>query len=449
VTPLVPDIELLKRYDLPLPRYTSYPTAPHFTAAFGEKQFRLAVERSNTVTPHRNLSLYLHIPYCTSPCFYCGCNRVITRNFSEGDTYVEHLLSESRRVADLFDQGREVIQLHLGGGTPNFLSLAALNRLLTGVREHFSLSHQPQRDFSIEIDPRCVESGYIAAAVRLGLNRISLGVQDFDPVVQEAINRSQSIEQTQQVIDESRDAGIRSVNLDLICGLPRQTLTGFTRTLDQVLRMRPDRIALYSYAHHPELFKAQRHIDARDLPDPATRLALQHAAIEILGFGGYEYIGMDHFALPDDDLARARSAGTLHRNFMGYTTHAECDLIGLGMSAISSIGESFSQNPRLIADWRSALEQGRLPTWRGIELTADDSLRRDVIQRIMCRGEVAVVEIERDYGIEFGQYFYRSLAKLSQLITDELVTLDRQYIRATHNGRLFLRNMASCFDRYA
>lgn len=442
------DIELFRRYDLPLPRYTSYPTAPHFTEAFGEQQFRSFAQRSNRAAQPRHLSLYMHIPYCTSPCFYCGCNRVITRNVAEGEAYVEHLLIESERVAKLFDPGREVIQLHLGGGTPNFLSSSALRRLLDGLRGQFSLSDGAQRDFSIEIDPRYVETGYIAAAVRLGLNRVSLGVQDFDPAVQAAVNRVQSIEQTQRVIDESRAAGVRSINLDLICGLPRQGPSGFARTLQQVLRMRPERIALYSYAHHPELFKAQRRIAAQELPDAATRLSLLRQAIEALGCGGYEYIGMDHFALPEDDLAQARSSGTLHRNFMGYTTHADCDLLGLGMSAISSIGESFSQNPRSILDWRSAVTADRLPTWRGVELTPDDSLRRDVIQRILCQGEIVVGDIERKYGIAFQRYFAPSLSKLQPLVSDELVTVDTRQIRATPSGRLFLRNIASCFDLY-
>jgi oxygen-independent coproporphyrinogen-3 oxidase len=352
-------------------------------------------------------------------------------------------------VASLFDYGREVTQLHLGGGTPNFLSSTTLGLLLAGIGEHFWLSHRDQRDFSIEIDPRFIEPGYMRMAARFGLNRVSLGVQDFDPEVQNAINRLQSVAQTQRVIDESREAGIRSVNLDLICGLPRQTQTGFARTLDHVLTMRPERVALYSYAHHPELFKAQRQIVPSDLPDAAGRIALQRLAIEALTSSGYEYIGMDHFALPEDDLARAHKNGRLHRNFMGYTTHADCDLIGLGVSAISSIGESFSQNPRSLVDWRHALEQGRIPTWRGIELTPDDTLRRDVIQRIMCQGEIAVTEIERKYGIAFEDYFAQSMARMTSLVADGLVTIDPGHIRATPSGRLFLRNIAYCFDRYA
>lgn len=448
MTSLAADLELFKRYDVPLPRYTSYPTAPHFTEAFGEQQFRSLAQRSNAATHPRYLSLYIHIPYCTSPCFYCGCNRVITRNIAEGDTYVEHLLVESKRVADLLDRQREVIQLHFGGGTPNFLRPDTFERLLIALQDHFRLSEQAQRDFSIEIDPRFVETGYMAAAVRLGLNRVSLGVQDFDPGVQAAVNRLQSIEQTQRVIDESREAGMRSVNLDLICGLPRQTQTGFEKSLNHVLRMRPERIALYSYAHHPELFKAQSRIFRDELPDGATRLSLLRQAIETLRAGGYEYIGMDHFALPEDDLAQARSGGTLHRNFMGYTTHADCDLIGLGMSAISSIGESFSQNARSLLGWQTAVAEGRLPTWRGVELTADDSLRRDVIQRIMCQGEILLDDIEQRYEIVFSHYFAESLARLQPLVMDDLVTCDARRIGATPTGQLFLRNIAACFDSY-
>lgn len=382
------DLDLLRRYDRAIPRYTSYPTAPRFTEAFGEEQFRRFAHLSNASESPRSLSLYLHIPFCTSPCFYCGCNRVITRDLAQGEAYVDQLLEESARAASLFDTGRPVVQLHLGGGTPNFLSAVTLGRLLEGIGEHFCLSDQEQRDFSIEIDPRFSRRGYLVTAVRLGLNRVSIGVQDFDPAVQDAVNRTQSLEQTQRAVDEARAVGIRSVNLDLICGLPRQTRAGFAKTLGHVLEMRPERIALYSYAHHPELFKGQRQISTAELPDAATRTALQQMAIEILGSSGYEYIGLDHFALPEDDLARARANGTLHRNFMGYTTHADCDLIGLGMSAISNLGESFSQNPRSVPEWRTALEPGRMPTWRGIALTADDRVRRDVIQRIMCQGDL-------------------------------------------------------------
>lgn len=445
---LIAEIELMKRYDRPLPRYTSYPTAPHFDAAFGAKQFLEHALRSNATTRQPSLSLYVHVPYCLSPCFYCGCNRIITRDSAQGEAYVKALLVETALVSDLLDQDREVGQLHLGGGTPNFLSPQALARLLDGIAEHFTLSGAPERDFSIELDPRFVAGDFIETGAQLGLNRVSLGVQDFDPGVQSAINRRQSFEQTRRVVEESREAGIRSINIDLICGLPRQNPSGFARTLEYVMQLRPERIALYTYAHHPELFKAQRQIDSHELPDAPARLALQQVAIELLTAEGYEYIGMDHFALPADDLAVAHSEGTLQRNFMGYTTHAECDLIGLGMSAISSVGESFSQNHRSVSDWRLALEQGHLPTWRGIALSADDRLRRDVIQQVMCRGEIAIAEIELRHGIVFRDYFTAALSKLGPLESDGLITFGTDGIRATPSGRLFLRNIAACFDRY-
>jgi oxygen-independent coproporphyrinogen III oxidase len=440
--------ELLLRYDVAGPRYTSYPTAPHFQADFGETQYREHARRSNATFSPQPLSLYVHVPFCASPCFYCGCNRLITREAAAGSRYLERLLHEASMVAPLFDHHREVRQLHLGGGTPNFLRPADLTRLIETLARHFRFSREADLDFSIELDPRFVTAAEVASLARVGFNRASLGVQDFDPRVQAAVNRIQSVEQTLGIVEACRGAGFRSINIDLIYGLPHQSLEGFARTLDTIIAAAPDRLAVYGYAHMPRLFKAQRHIESQALPDPAARIALLQLAIERLGAAGYRYIGMDHFARPEDELARAQSAGGLHRNFMGYTTHAGCELIGLGMSAISHFGGSFSQNHRDLSAWETALDAGRLPVWRGLVLTEDDRLRAEVIQSLMCDGAVDFAKIEHRYGIDFESYFAEALARLGPLVADRLVTLEARQLRATDRGRFLLRIVAMCFDRY-
>ena len=449
MNPIPPfDADLLRRYDRPGPRYTSYPTAPQFGPEFDETAFREQARRSNADPIPRQLSLYLHIPYCFSPCFYCGCTRIITRDVSRGQRYLERLTREIEQVAPLFDRDRDVVQLHLGGGTPNFLRPNELGELVQSLGRHFHFAPPAVRDFSIELDPRFIQEGDIAAYAALGFNRASFGVQDFDPEVQRAVNRVQSVEQTLRAIDDSRASGFRSVNVDLIYGLPKQTLAGFGRTLDTVLTARPDRLAIYGYAHLPEVFKPQRQIEAADLPEAETKLRLLQLSVEKLSAAGYRYIGMDHFALPSDDLARAQEAGHLHRNFMGYTTHADCDLIGLGMSAISHIGDSFSQNPRDLASWEIAVDQGRVPVWRGMKLGFDDLVRADVIQRLMCQGEIDMATIENRYDIDFRNYFAASLQRLQALIADGLVIVENGRIAVTSRGRLLLRIIAMCFDRY-
>jgi oxygen-independent coproporphyrinogen-3 oxidase len=319
---------------------------------------------------------------------------------------------------------------------------------MESLRSHFRLSNRADRDFSIELDPRFLGLGDIASYAACGFSRASFGVQDFDPVVQRAVNREQSVDQTLDAVMACRDSGFRSVNLDLIYGLPKQTLDGFARTLDIVTAARPDRIAVYGYAHMPQLFKAQTQIEERDLPDARTKLALLQLAIESLSAAGYRHIGMDHFALPDDDLSLAQDALSLHRNFMGYTTHAECDLIGLGVSAISHIGDSFSQNPRDLPAWEMAVDHGQTPVWRGLELGFDDRLRGDVIQQLMCHGAVDIASIERRYDIVFDEYFAEALVRLAPLAVDGLVVLDKERIAATSRGRLLLRIIAMCFDSY-
>lgn len=440
--------ELLRRYDRPGPRYTSYPTVRQLTPAFGEADYRRHAAASRARAPGQALSLYVHIPFCESPCFYCGCNRLITREHAAADRYISNLARESALVSPLFDAGREVQQLHLGGGTPSFLSTQQLSQLMQMLAGHWRLTSGAGRDFSIELDPRFIPPGFIETLARLGFNRASLGVQDFDPAVQEAVNRIQAVEQTLELIAHCRAQGFTSINVDLLYGLPRQTLAGFRRTLRTVLEAAPDRLAIYGYAHLPQLFKAQRQIDEAQLPDAAARIALLKAAIEELGAAGYCHIGMDHFARTTDELALAQQRGDLQRNFMGYTTHAGCDLVALGVSAISHVGDSFSQNHRDLPHWEAALEAGHLPVWRGLSLEHDDVVRADVIQRIMCLGRIDIAAVERRHGIVFAEYFAASLTQLQRLADDGLVTVDRLQICASASGRLLLRLIAMCFDRY-
>jgi oxygen-independent coproporphyrinogen III oxidase len=442
------DPGLLRRYDKPGPRYTSYPTAPQFRAGFGEAQLRAAAAASNGDPIPRGISLYVHVPYCTSPCFYCGCNRIITRDKGRSEPYLARLYREIALGASLFDRDREVVQAHFGGGTPNFLSPAQLHDAVDCLRRHFHFAPAHAIDLSIELDPRGLAPADLAALAAIGFNRASLGVQDFDPEVQRAVNRIQGIAETAAVVQAARDAGMRSINIDLIYGLPKQTQDGFARTLDTVLAMRPDRLAVYGYAHLPQMFKGQRRIDDADLPTAAAKLDLLRLAIAKLGEAGYRYIGMDHFALPGDELARAQANGDLHRNFMGYTTRADSDLLGLGVSAISHIGDTYSQNPRELHEWEAAIDGGRLPVCRGMRLSADEALRADLIQRLMCQGAIDIAALEDRHGIHFLEYFEPDLLRLVPLAADGLVEISETHIRATPPGRLLLRSIAACFDAY-
>ena len=442
------DAGLLRRYDRPGPRYTSYPTAPQFTADFGEAQLREVVQASNEEPIPRRLSLYVHVPFCTSPCFYCGCNRIITRDKARGAAYLTRLYREVAMASALFDRDRDVEQVHFGGGTPNFLTPAQIAEVMDVLRRHFSFAAPARLDCSIELDPRFITPDDVGALAAAGFNRASLGVQDFDPEVQRAVNRIQSVEQTLAIIDACRTHGLQSVNVDLIYGLPKQSLAGFSRTLDITLEARPDRLAIYSYAHLPSMFRPQQRINAEDLPSPEVKLGLLQCAIDKLGEAGYVYIGMDHFALPGDSLAQAQQRGDLHRNFMGYTTHAESDLVGLGVSAISHIGPSFSQNPRDLGSWEQAIDQGRLPVWRGMRLEEDDVIRADVIQQLMCHGTLDYRDLGRRHVIEFTTYFADALQRLRPLQDDGLVELRPDGLQATSRGRMLLRIIAMCFDRY-
>jgi len=444
-TPLF-DADLIRRYDISGPRYTSYPTAPNFHSRFGENNYRSQALASNA--SGRDLSLYMHLPYCTSPCFYCGCLRLITRDRSKIESYLEYLLREMTLVAPLFARGRRVTQLHLGGGTPNLLNDEQLARLMSAVHRHFDVAAENDREFGIEVDPRTTTPAAVHVMAKLGFNRISLGVQDFDRSVQEAINRIQSIEETRAVIDAARESGFRSINCDLIYGLPRQHADSFQRTLDTVVELRPHRIAAYSYAHLPNLFKAQMQIARSDLPTPADKLALLGRTVETLVGAGYRYIGMDHFALPEDELSIAQENGTLHRNFQGYSTHADSDLIALGLSSISQIGDSYSQNAKDLDAYRLAIDSGRLPIVRGCELSRDDRLHRDAIGHLMCDAKLDMYAFAHEHDIAFRTYFAAALERLDPLIDDGLVTVDARYITITPRGRLLMRLVAMCFDAY-
>jgi len=442
------DAELVARYDKPGPRYTSYPTAPHFDTDFTESDLRAQARHGNEEPIPRPMSLYVHVPFCWSPCYYCGCNRIITHDRSRAEAYLLRLAREVEMTAPMFDRDRDVRQLHFGGGTPNFLHPEQLAEFVGVLGRHFNLSRAADRDFSIELDPRFIEPDEVHALADIGFNRVSLGVQDFDHDVQVAINRIQPVEQTLRIIEAARGSGMRSINVDLIYGLPKQNLEGFGHTLDTVIKARPSRLAVYSYAHMPQLFRAQRQIKEQDLCPPHTKLALLALAVEKLGDAGYRYVGMDHFALPEDELCQALDAGSLHRNFMGYTTHADCELLGLGVSAISQIGDSFSQNHRDLGVYQQQIDEGRLPLWRGLKLSADDLLRAAVIQDLMCRGEIDIASVESRFDIDFSDYFADALGALEPLAADGLVMVDTACIRATSRGRLLLRVIAASFDAY-
>jgi oxygen-independent coproporphyrinogen-3 oxidase len=450
-TSIVPpefDPALIARYDVAGPRYTSYPTAPQFRAEFDETALRGMIRASNEEPIPRPLSLYVHVPFCMSPCFYCGCNRIITRDRGQADRYLERLYREIELIAPLFDRDRPVRQLHFGGGTPNFLDIGQMGELLESLARHFAFTRAADREFGIEIDPRFADGAYVRGLGELGFNRISVGIQDFDPVVQEAVNRIQSFEQTREVLEAARASGFRSASVDLIYGLPFQAVDGFSRTLDQVVALDPDRVAVYGYAHLPEMFKAQRQIAAADLPDAATRLALFGCAVAQLAAAGYVYVGMDHFAKAGDELVQAQRAGTLQRNFQGYSTHGECDIVGLGVSAIGRIGDSYSQSARDLAGYYAALDAGRLPVARGLALGEDDLIRRELINELMCHGVIDKQHFGARHRLLFDEYFVQARRRLAPLVEDGLVLESAEWIRVTSRGRLLLRIIAMCFDAY-
>jgi len=443
------DADLIRRYDKSGPRYTSYPTAPQMTEAFGPAEYAQWAERTNAAQPPRPLSLYFHLPFCNTVCYYCGCNKIVTKDRSRAKPYLEHLFSEIGMQGRLFDRSRQVTQLHWGGGTPTFISHEEMTALMQATRKHFSLLDNDEGEYSIELDPREVRSGTLKLLRDLGFNRMSMGVQDFDPKVQQAVNRLQSETDTLNVLKEARHHGFRSINMDLIYGLPFQSVASFTETLSKVIDADPDRLSIFNYAHLPEMFKPQRRINEADLPSPSVKLEILQMAIEKLTAAGYVYIGMDHFAKPDDELAVAQREGTLYRNFQGYSTHAECDLVGMGLTSISMVGDSYSQNQRAMDDYLARIAAGQLPVMRGINLSDDDLLRRAVIMQLICHFRLDWTVIEQRFGIRFEEYFALELGELATMADDGLLQLSGTTIQVQPTGVLLIRNICMVFDIYA
>ncbi len=438
--------DLLRQMDLSGPRYTSYPTADRFVEAFGEDDYTQALQqRRSGLARTSALSLYVHIPFCESLCYYCGCNKIVTRHHDRAQVYLRYLNRELDLHLAHLGPGQSLSQMHLGGGTPTFLNDEELRSLMSMIRRGFRLV--PGGEYSIEVDPRTVTPQRLAVIAELGFNRLSLGVQDFDPAVQRAVHRVQPAEQVFALVEAARTLGFESVNVDLIYGLPLQTPESFDRTLSQVTQLRPDRVALYAYAHLPDRFKAQRRIAAVELPPPSAKLAMLARSLESFEQAGYVYVGMDHFALPDDALAVARRQGRLHRNFQGYSTQPDCDLIALGVSAIGRVGPTYSQNAKTLEDYYDLLDQGRLPVVRGLALSRDDLIRRSVIMALMCQGELQFEALELAFLMDFKRYFAAELQALSVLQAQALVQVSDSAITVTAQGWFFVRAVAMVFDR--
>lgn len=440
------DADLLRRYDMPGPRYTSYPTADRFVEAYDEASYRAWAERRNLGGVQRPLALYVHLPFCRDVCFYCACNKVVTRDAGKAARYLAYLGREIDRQAALFRGDPRVVQMHWGGGTPTYHDLKDLRALFGHLADRFDFASDGE--YSIEVDPRTTDADGMQALRETGFNRVSFGVQDFDPAVQVAVHRLQDAGRTLALIDAARRYGFESINLDLIYGLPRQTAISFGATLDRVIAARPDRVALYNYAHLPHLFKPQRRIRETELPTAEDKLQLFGLAIRRLTDAGYAYIGMDHFALPGDALAVAQRQGRLHRNFQGYSVLADADLVGLGVSAIGAIGPTYSQNRRALPDYYDALDRGELPVMRGIELTADDLVRRAVIQALMCQFSLSKESVEVAYLVEFDRYFAGEIEALREFEAMGLLMLDGDWIMVTPKGRPLIRPICMTFDRY-
>jgi oxygen-independent coproporphyrinogen III oxidase len=438
--------EMLKNFDVPGPRYTSYPTADRFVEAFDDQSYQLALSQRRLNRAVAPLSIYIHIPFCESLCFFCACNKIVTKHHERATEYLQYLKQEIDLHVRALGKGQQVTQLHIGGGSPTFFSDQELTELMAYIRQHFKLPYEGE--FSIEIDPRTVDESRLQYLASLGFNRLSFGVQDFNEQVQKAVHRIQSTEQVFKLVESARRLKFQSVNVDLIYGLPKQTSETFSRTIDQLIKLKPDRVALYAYAHLPERFKPQRRIFAEELPSASTKVDLLSDAISRLLDAGYVYVGMDHFALPDDALAVAKRQGRLHRNFQGYSTQSDCDLIGLGVSAIAKVGNTYSQNTKTLEDYYDLLNQQRFPVVRGLALTHDDLLRRTVIMALMCQGGFEYAEIEQNYLINFKEYFsdiQESLAKFAGL---GFLEMDENGLQVSDKGWYFVRAIAMLFDRY-
>lgn len=450
MTLALPDIELseelIRKFDKLGPRYTSYPTADRFNTAFTEQTYLSYLEQRATNASNPPLSIYVHLPFCESLCYFCACNKIITKDHSRVAEYLRYLDKEMALVASHIGSDRKTVQLHLGGGTPTFFNADELRQLMSMLRSHFDFA--ADAELGVEIDPRTVQDGTLDLLAELGFNRNSFGVQDFDPAVQQAVNRIQPLDMVEKAVEESRKANFQSINADLIYGLPKQTLESFGRTLDSLIRLAPDRIALYNYAHLPNRFKAQRQIVESDLPSAEERLQIFLMSMRRLLDAGYVYIGLDHFSKPDDELNQARLNKSLHRNFQGYTTRAECDLIGFGVSAIGKVGNSYSQSVRTVNAYYQHLDEGHLPVEKGFELSSDDLLRRQIIMTLMCSAPVEIDAINSAYGIDFNAYFAREMSLLRQYEDAGLITIDPTAIRVTAKGRLFVRASGMVFDKY-
>jgi oxygen-independent coproporphyrinogen-3 oxidase len=442
------DKELLQRYDVAGPRYTSYPTAVQFHDGFGEADYRHIAAQTNQADKPTPLSLYIHVPFCDTVCFYCACNKVVTKDRGKVRPYLDHLYREMELQGELFDRSRKVDQLHWGGGTPTFMSDEEIRELMEMTGRHFTLRQDGQGEYSIEIDPREVNTATIDTLRDVGFNRISMGVQDFEPRVQKAVNRLQSEQQTRDAVDAARHAGFRSISLDLMYGLPLQSVDSFAGTLDKVIDINPDRLSVFNYAHLPERFKPQRRINAEELPSADEKLAILQMTIERLTGAGYIYIGMDHFAKPNDELAIAQRAGTLQRNFQGYSTHADCDLVALGITSIGKVGNCYSQNASTLDDYYARLDAGQLPVMRGIELTRDDLIRRQIIMELICRSALDMAFVECETGIHFNEDFIPEMQALEAMQKDGLLTMDKYTLTVLPAGRLLLRNICMVFDAY-
>jgi oxygen-independent coproporphyrinogen-3 oxidase len=452
VIAIVPSVEfdaaLIRKLNQMGPRYTSYPTADRFSGDFSAADYEAAVARVALRGEARGLSLYVHIPFCESLCYYCACNKIITQDREKAVVYLDYLKREIAMQGNLLAGMNQVEQLHFGGGTPTYLSDAQMDELLACLREWFTFAPGDCGEYSVEVDPRTVTPERIRTLRRQGFNRISLGVQDFDPEVQLAVNRVQPEAQTVEVIEAARAAGFRSISIDLIYGLPKQSARTMAQTLEKVVAANPDRIAIYNYAHMPHLFKSQKLIVTEDLPTPDAKLDMLALCIERLGAAGYVYIGMDHFAKPDDDLAVAQRQGGLQRNFQGYSTHAEADMVALGVSGISAFGGTYSQNDKSITGYYARLDEGALPIRRGVVLSADDLLRRSVIGRLMCDFALSFADVQLPAGADFSSYFADELVQLRRLADDGLLVIDGAGLRVSLKGRLLIRNVCMVFDRY-
>lgn len=440
------DLDLIRRYDLSGPRYTSYPTAIQFDSPLApEALLSTARETADTSAP---LSLYVHIPFCAHVCYYCACNKVITRNRNKAQPYLDTLYQEMAQLAEWYSQDRIVNQLHWGGGTPTFISDEQMRELMQMLGTHFRLRDDDKGDYSIEIDPREASHDTLGVLRDIGFNRISLGVQDVNPQVQEAVNRVQPTEQTAAILTRSRELGFKSINMDLIYGLPHQTEASFADTLDTVIEMSPDRLSVFNYAHLPDRFRSQKHIRADDLPSAAAKLNILQHTIQRLLDAGYVYIGMDHFAKPEDELAIAQAEGKLHRNFQGYTTHSDCDLVAMGVSAISQIGDVYYQNEHDLSAYTQAVSQQQFAVKRGVALTRDDHIRRAVITQLICQFELDKTAIMAPFGEAFDGYFKDEQDELQQFARDGLITLTPEKIEVTPAGRLLIRRICMAFDAY-